>query len=72
AVTWGTGASQWVYKVTYNGLGTTPAPTAPANAEPLRRALRDEARTGTGSPAPQAEERCLSGRDSQGGVVSVD
>jgi hypothetical protein len=48
AVTWGTGASQWVYKVTYSGLGTTPAPNAPANAEPLRRALRDEARTGTG------------------------
>jgi hypothetical protein len=48
AVTWGAGASQWVYRVTYSGLGTTPAPTAPANARPLRRALRDEARTGTG------------------------
>jgi hypothetical protein len=48
AVTWGAGASQWVYKVTYSGLGTTPAPTAPDNARPLRRALRDEARTGTG------------------------
>jgi hypothetical protein len=48
AVTWGAGASQWVYKVTYSGLGTTPAPTAPANAEPLRRALRDEARTEAG------------------------
>jgi hypothetical protein len=48
AVTWGAGASQWVYKVTYSSLGTTPAPTAPENARPLRRALRDEARTGTG------------------------
>jgi hypothetical protein len=48
AVTWGAGASRWVYKVTYSGLGTTPAPTAPANAEPLRRAVRDEARTGNG------------------------
>jgi hypothetical protein len=48
AVTWGAGASQWVYKVTYSGLGTTPAPTAPENARPLRRALRDEARTGAG------------------------
>jgi hypothetical protein len=48
AVTWGSGASPWSFRVTYSGLGTTPAPTAPANAEPLRRALRDEARTGTG------------------------
>jgi hypothetical protein len=48
AVTWGAGASQWLYKVTYSGLGTTPAPTAPENARPLRRALRDEARTGAG------------------------
>jgi hypothetical protein len=48
AVTWGSGASQWSFRVTYSGLGTTPAPTAPANAEPLRRALRDQARTGTG------------------------
>jgi hypothetical protein len=48
AVTWGSGASRWSFRVTYSGLGTTPAPTAPANAEPLRRALRDEARTGTG------------------------
>jgi hypothetical protein len=54
AVTWGSGASQWSFRVTYSGLGATPAPTAPANAEPLRRALRDKARTGTGSPAPQA------------------
>jgi hypothetical protein len=48
AVTWGAGAVQWVYKVTYSGLGTTPAPTAPENARPLRRAVRDEARTGAG------------------------
>jgi hypothetical protein len=48
AVTWGAGASQWVYKVTYSDLGTTPAPTAPENARPLRRALRDEARSGAG------------------------
>jgi hypothetical protein len=48
AVTWGAGASQWVYKVTYSGLGTTPAPTAPENARPMRRALRDKARTGAG------------------------
>jgi hypothetical protein len=48
AVTWGADASQWVYKVTYSGLGTTPAPTAPENARPLRRALGDEARTGAG------------------------
>jgi hypothetical protein len=37
AVTWGTGASRWVYKVTYRGLGSTPPPTAPAHAKPLRR-----------------------------------
>jgi hypothetical protein len=48
AVTWGSGASEWTYRVTYSGLGATPAPTAPANARPLRRVLRDEARTGTG------------------------
>jgi hypothetical protein len=48
AVTWGAGASRWLYKVTYSGLDATPAPTAPANAKPLRRALRDEARTATG------------------------
>jgi hypothetical protein len=48
AVTWGSGASEWAYRVTYSGLGATPAPTAPANARPLRRVLRDEARTGTG------------------------
>ena len=66
AVTWGSGASRWSFRVTYSGLGTTPAPTAPANAEPLRRALRDRARTETGSPALRAEERCLSGGDSAG------
>jgi hypothetical protein len=32
-VTWGT----WRYIVRYSGLGTTPAPVAPANAKPLRR-----------------------------------
>jgi hypothetical protein len=48
AVTWGADASRWVYKVTYSGLGATPAPTAPENARPLRRALRDEARAGAG------------------------
>ena len=62
AVTWGSGVSRWSFRVTYSGLGTTPAPAAPANAEPPRRALRDRARTETGNPAPRAEERCLSGR----------
>jgi hypothetical protein len=33
AVTWGT----WTYRVAYSGLGSTPAPVAPANARPLRR-----------------------------------
>jgi hypothetical protein len=47
-VTWGAGASQWTYGVTYSGLGATPAPTAPANARPLRRALPDEAPGGPG------------------------
>jgi hypothetical protein len=32
AVTWGT----WTYTVTYSGLGSTPAPVAPANAKSLR------------------------------------
>jgi hypothetical protein len=32
-VTWGT----WRYTVRYGGLGTTPAPVAPANAVPLNR-----------------------------------
>ena len=35
AVSWGAGASAWTYKVTYAGLGTTPAPAAPANAKPF-------------------------------------
>jgi hypothetical protein len=48
AVTWGAGASQWVYRVSYSALGTTPAPTAPANPEPLRRVLREAARTASG------------------------
>jgi hypothetical protein len=30
----------WVYSVTYSKLGATPAPVAPANAQPLRRQLR--------------------------------
>ena len=33
AVTWGT----WTYTVTYDGLGSTPAPAAPADAKQLRR-----------------------------------
>jgi hypothetical protein len=33
AVTWGT----WTYTVSYSGLGSTPAPVAPANARPLDR-----------------------------------
>jgi len=33
-VAWGT----WSYRVAYSGLGTTPAPVAPADARPLRRA----------------------------------
>jgi hypothetical protein len=37
SVSWGT----WVYEVAYSELGTTPAPGAPADAEPLRRAVRD-------------------------------
>jgi hypothetical protein len=40
AVTWGTGASAWTYTVAYSGLGTTPAPDAPANARSLKD-LRD-------------------------------
>jgi hypothetical protein len=34
AVSWAPG---WKYTVTYSGLGTTPAPEAPANAKPLER-----------------------------------
>jgi hypothetical protein len=40
AVTWGAGASAWRYTVTYDGLGTTPALVAPADARPLRDRLR--------------------------------
>ena len=36
AVRWG-GSAAWAYTVTYTGLGTTPAPVAPPNAQPLRR-----------------------------------
>jgi hypothetical protein len=36
AVTWGT----WAYTVTYSGLGSTPAPTAPADAKSLRELRR--------------------------------
>jgi hypothetical protein len=72
AVTWGSGASQWSFRVTYSGLGTTPAPTAPANAEPLRRALRDEARTVTGSPARGPSSVVSPGRTARGTVVPVD
>jgi hypothetical protein len=32
AATWGS----WTYTVAYSGLGSTPAPVAPANARPLR------------------------------------
>ena len=35
--TWGGGGSAWTFTVTYSDLGTTPAPTAPADAEPLRK-----------------------------------
>jgi hypothetical protein len=45
-VTWGTGASRWSYSVAYSGLGTTPAPVAPADARPLRATLR------AGRPGP--------------------
>jgi hypothetical protein len=39
AVTWGSSASAWTYTVAYSGLGATAAPTAPANARPLRARL---------------------------------
>jgi hypothetical protein len=42
AVTWGT----WIYTVTYSGLGSTPAPVAPANAT----SLREERMTTTPTP----------------------
>jgi hypothetical protein len=49
-VTWGTSASAWTYTVTYSGLDATPAPAAPANAQPLRDRLRgDKPRTGPDS-----------------------
>jgi hypothetical protein len=40
AVAWGAGGSAWRYTVTYDRLGETPAPVAPANARPLRERLR--------------------------------
>jgi hypothetical protein len=40
AVRWGSGASAWTYKVTYSGLGETPALVAPEDARPLRELLR--------------------------------
>jgi hypothetical protein len=39
AASWGTGDGAWRYAVTYSELGATPAVTAPAGAEPLKRAL---------------------------------
>jgi hypothetical protein len=49
AVTWGTSASAWTYKVAYSRLGATPAPVAPKNARPLRDVLRaDKAPAGQG------------------------
>jgi hypothetical protein len=46
SVTWGTSASAWTYTVTYQRLGATPAPVAPANARPLRDRLHpDPSRT---------------------------
>jgi hypothetical protein len=48
-VAWGTTASAWTYTVAYSSLGETPAPTAPANARPLRDRLRaDKSRTAAG------------------------
>jgi hypothetical protein len=40
AVAWGAGSSAWRYTVTYDRLGATPAPAAPADAQPLRDRLR--------------------------------
>ncbi len=34
-VSWGKGASAWMYTVSYSGLGATPAPAAPQNAPSL-------------------------------------
>jgi hypothetical protein len=42
-VTWGSGASAWVYRVSYSRLGATPALEAPADARSL---LRDRLRAG--------------------------
>ena len=39
-VTWGTGASAWIYTVSYSGLATTPAPATPEDARPLMERLR--------------------------------
>jgi hypothetical protein len=46
AVTWGAGASGWRYTVTYSGLGTTPAPRAPANARSLAELRRVDVQPG--------------------------
>jgi hypothetical protein len=40
AVSWGTSASAWEYRVRYSGLGATGALVAPANPRPLRERLR--------------------------------
>jgi hypothetical protein len=32
SASWGSGASSWIYTVTYSGLGTTPSPVVPAEA----------------------------------------
>jgi hypothetical protein len=37
AAVWGGDEGPWRYSVTYTGLGATDAPTAPANAKPLRK-----------------------------------
>jgi hypothetical protein len=50
AVTRGVGASGWSFRVTYSGLGTTPAPTAPRT--PNHRAARSATRPGQGPAAP--------------------
>jgi hypothetical protein len=39
-VTWGTTGSSWTYQVTYDGLGSTPAPVAPANARSMQELRR--------------------------------
>jgi hypothetical protein len=40
AATWAEGASTWKYAVAYSDLGTTAAPTAPADARPLEDRMR--------------------------------